>query len=80
MDYLIFYRFAIINHFFNFMFIVIVKVMISTSNPCLARQCWDKLPKYILKIRNCSYVTRAISKFSKITRVIYIKNRLKQTC
>ena len=37
MDYLIFYRFVIINHFFNFMFIVIVKVMISTSNPMFGK-------------------------------------------
>ena len=39
------------------------------------RAIWDKLPECIFKIK----FTRAISKFSKITRVIYPKSRPNQT-
>ena len=36
---------------------------------------WDKLPERVFK-----NFTRAISEFSKFTRVVYAKNRAIQTC
>ena len=47
---------------------------------CLGGQFGINCPSVFLKIWNCLSKMRAIWKFSKITSVIYTKNRLKQTC
>ena len=53
---------------------------ISTSNHMLGRTKWYKLPECIFEnFENCPSKTRAISKFSKIARVIYLKSFPKQT-
>ena len=46
--------------------------VISTSNHMFGRAIWDKLPE-------CMFENFEISKFSKITRLIYPKNHLNQT-
>ena len=47
---------------------------------CLGRRFEINFPSAFLKILNCPPKTRAISKFSKITRVIYPQNCQNQTC
>ena len=53
---------------------------ICTSNHMFGRAIRDKLPECIFENFEIASVTRAISKFSKITRVIYPKNRPNQAC
>ena len=52
----------------------------SNSNHMFGRAIWDKLPKCIFE--NLEYLSEmwAVSKFSKIKRVIYPKNYLNQIC
>ena len=50
-----------------------------TSNHVSGRAFWDKLPECIFENFEISK-TRAISKFLKITRVIYLKNCPNQPC
>ena len=52
--------------------------LISTGNHMLGRAIWNKLPGCIFE--NFEIENFAISKFSKIMRVIYPKNCLSQTC
>ena len=47
-----------------------------TSNHMFGRAIWDKLPQWIFENFKIARVKRG---FSKITRVIYSKNRLNQT-
>ena len=53
---------------------ITVNRVISTSDHMLGRAIWDKLPVHFWKFWNCLSKTRAISKCSKITRVIHPKN------
>ena len=50
---------------------------ISTSNHMFGRATWDKLPKCIFE--KCPSKTRAVSKVSKIKKMIYTKNLPSQT-
>ena len=68
------------NNSFLFLWLWIILV-ISTGNHMFGRAIWNKLAEWIFESFEITRVkTRAISKFSKITRVIFPKNRANQTC